>query len=72
MNHYKMRVEPTDGRPPAVWEGDAINFMDACTKARRMFDASYDARLDVVLPVRSFSETSQLIARLPLVPISGA
>lgn len=70
MKHYQLRIEPTDGREPATWSGDAICFLDACIKARRMFDESLGENHGIAA-VRSFTETGKMIALLPLVVISG-
>jgi hypothetical protein len=70
MNHYRMRIEPTDGTPPTVWEGDAVCFMDACILARRTVDPTLGNN-QVLTQVRSFSDTTKLTSALPLRVLSG-
>lgn len=70
MNHYRMMIEPTDGTPPVLWEGDAINFHDACILARRTMNATLGDN-HVLTSVRSFSDTTKLTAELPLRVLSG-
>lgn len=70
MKHYKMLIEPTDGTPPVMWEGDAVCFMDACILARRTVDPTLGNN-QVLTQVRSFSDTTKITSQLPLRVLSG-